>query len=144
MEDNSENIESIFELIKDIKKNNEEIKEKNLDSDIINKINEKTCGENEKKNYFIIKHSPFYIVDKEPIEELLEELNYNELENELDEINDEEFKKKLEKKFKNKDFTELKNKIQENINIYNTEEEINDIIINEKKVILINENIKFI
>ena len=100
MEDNSENIESIFELIKDIKKNNEEIKEKNLDSDIINKINEKTCGENEKKNYFIIKHSPFYIVDKEPIEELLEELNYNDLESELDEINDEEFKKKLEANYK--------------------------------------------
>ena len=141
MEDYSENIEEIFKLIKDIKINNDEIKEKKLDSDIINKINEKKRSENKKKNYFIIKHSPFYIVDKEPIEELMEELNYNEIEKDMDEINDKQLKKKLEEKFKNKDITDLKNNIKEKINIYYTEEEIYDIINNEKQVVFINENI---
>ena len=139
MEDESDNIEEAFKLIKDIKNNNKEIKEKNFDSDIFNKINENS--EDEKKNYFIIKHSPFYIVDKEPIEQLMEELNYDEIENDMDNISDKELKMKIKKFIKNKDIDELKDEIKEKLNIYNTEEDINDIIKNGKKVIFIKENI---
>ena len=139
MEDESDNIEEAFKLIKDIKNNNKEIKEKNFDSDIFNKINENS--EDEKKNYFIIKHSPFYIVDREPIEQLMEELNYDEIENDMDNISDKELKMKIKKFIKNKDIDELKDEIKEKLNIYNTEEDINDIIKNGKKVIFIKENI---
>ena len=134
MEDESYNIEEAFKLIKDIKNNNKEIKEKNFDSDIFNKITENS--EDEKKNYFIIKHSPFYIVDKEPIEQLMEELNYDEIENDMDNISDKELKMKIKKFIKNKDIDELKDEIKEKLNIYNTEEDINDIIKNEKKLFL--------
>ena len=51
MEDDEKdkNIEEILELVKEIKKNNDELEKNRLDSEIINKINEKS--ENEKKNY---------------------------------------------------------------------------------------------
>ena len=138
-DDNDEKIKEILDLVKEIKKNNDELEKNNLDSEIINKTNENSEGE--KKNYMKLKYIELYIVDKEPIDKLMEELKYNELENLIKEEDDDDLKDKLEELHKNTDFSDLKEDIVEDINVYNTEKEIDDIIKNEKEVILINENI---
>ena len=142
MEDDGDNkIEEIFDLIKEIKKNNDELKKNRLDSEIINKTKEK--GENEKKNYLILKYLELYIVDKKPLEKLMKELKYNELENILnnDEYDDKDLKDKLEELHKNTDFSYLKEEIIKDINVYSTEKEIDEIIKKKKEVILINDSV---
>ena len=137
-DDNDEKIKEILDLVKEIKKNNDELEKNNLDSEIINKTNENSEGE--KKNYMKLKYIELYIVDKEPIDKLMKELKYNELENLIKE-DDGDLKDKLVELHKNTDFSDLKEEIVEDINVYNTEKELDDIIKNEKEVILINENI---
>ena len=101
MEDNKdEEIKEVVELLKEIKENNDHIKENKIDTDIINKINK----EDEKK-YFKLNYTELYIVDKESIEKLLDELNYDELENLIDKNDDddnEELNGKLEELLKDK------------------------------------------
>jgi len=142
MEDDEKdkNIEEILELVKEIKKNNDELEKNRLDSEIINKINEKS--ENEKKNYLKLNFIELYIVNKEPIDKLMKELKYDELKNLIkDEDNDDNLKDKLEELHENTDLSELKEQIIQDINVYNTEKEIEDIIKNGEQVILINEDI---
>ena len=52
-DDKDEEIKEIVELLKAIKKNNDHLKEKKIDIDIINKIN----NEDEKKNYFKLNYT---------------------------------------------------------------------------------------
>ena len=152
MEDSQdEKYKNIIELLKEIKKNKDECKKNKLDSEIINKINEKS--ENEKKNYLKLKFRKLFIVDKGSINKLIEELKYEELEDLLDdedndddnddndETNNMKLEDKIKKLFKDKDFSKLKEEISEDLKIYNTEKEMDDIIKNEIEVILINENL---
>jgi hypothetical protein len=149
MEDSQdEKYKNIIDLLKEIKKNKEECKKNKLDSEIINKINEKS--ENEKKNYRKLNFRKLFIVDKGSINKLIEELKYEELEDLLDdedndddndESNDIKLEDKIKKLFKGKDVSKLKEKISEDLKIYNTEKEMDDIIKNEIEVILINESL---
>ena len=134
-----EKINSIYDLIKGIKKYNEDLEKEKIDSDIINKIK---IGENDKKNYIKLKYNKLYIVDKKPIADLLEELNYETIVNMFGEKEDEneyEIKEKIEELFKDKAFPNLEN--FKNINAYNTEEQIDEIINQKKEVLLVNKNI---
>ena len=135
MEDKEdEEIKEIVELLKEINKNNAQIKKNKIDPDIINKIND-----DEKIKYFKLNYTELYIVDKESIEKLLEELNYDELENLIEQNDGEELNEKLEKLFKDKNFSDLKDEIKNTIKIYNAEKEIDEIIKNQKKITFINE-----
>ena len=141
-DDQDENLEDILTLIKEIKKNNEELKKKKLDNEIINKI--EGNKKDKKKNYLKLKYTELYIVDKKPIEELMEDLQYNKLEKlipEDEEDDEDDLKNKIEEIHKDTDFSKLKEKIIKDINVYSTEEEIDEIIENQKEVILINEDI---
>ena len=138
-DDKDEEIKEVVELLKEIKENNDHIKENKIDTDIINKINK----EDEKK-YFKLNYTELYIVDKESIEKLLDELNYDELENLIDKNDDddnEELNDKLEELLKDKDFSDLKDEIKDNIKVYNTETEIDDIINNNEKVTFVSESV---
>ena len=138
MEDSQdEKYKNIIDLLKEIKKNKEECKKNKLDSEIINKINEKS--ENEKKNYRKLNFTKLFIVDKGSINKLIEELKYEELEDLLDdedndddndESNDIKLEDKIKKLFKDKDVSKLKEEISEDLKIYNTEKEMDDIIKN--------------
>ena len=152
MEDSQdEKYKNIIDLLKEIKKNKDECKKNKLDSEIINKINEKS--ENEKKNYLKLKFRKLFIVDKGSINKLIEELKYEELEDLLDdedndddnddndESNNIKLEDKIKKLFKDKDVSKLKEEISKDLKIYNTEKEMDDIIKNEIEVILINESL---
>ena len=152
MEDSQdEKYKNIIDLLKEIKKNKDACKKNKLDSEIINKINEKS--ENEKKNYRKLNFRKLFIVDKGSINKLIEELKYEELEDLLDdedngddnddndESNDIKLEDKIKKLFKDKDVSKLKEEISEDLKIYNTEKEMDDIIKNEIEVILINESL---
>ena len=134
-----EKINNIYDLIKGIKKYNEDLEKEKLDSDIINKIK---FGENNKNNFTKLRYNELYITDKKPIADLLEELNYEEISKmfgEKDDENENDIKEKIEELFKEKTFPNLEN--FKSINIYNTEEQIDEIINKKKEVLLVNENI---
>ena len=134
-----EKINNIYDLIKGIKKYNEDLEKEKLDSDIINKIK---FGENNKNNFTKLRYNELYITDKKPIADLLEELNYEEISKmfgEKEDENENDIKEKIEELFKEKTFPNLEN--FKSINIYNTEEQIDEIINKKKEVLLVNENI---
>ena len=137
MED-SNDINDIYELIKDFKKFKKEFKKLNIDSSIINKIN---SGEINNKYYMKFNFTKIYIIDKKPIVDLLKEIKYKEIikllseEEEDDDEND--IKEKIKGIFKEGVIPKLNNRFDE-INIYNTEKELDEIINEKKEVLLVN------
>jgi len=136
-----ENINNIFEIIKAFYMNNLFLKETiKFDLDLFQEIN-KYKTNNIKKLIKSFKYEEIYIVNKKPFEELLHKINYYNFRTMIEkQLEDDKIKEKM------KDFC-LNNpslNIQEflkGIEYYYTEELINKIILNNLDVIFINEEI---
>ena len=135
-----ENTNNIFEIIKAFYKNNSFLKEnKKFDLDLFQKLNESKANNN-KKFIKSLKYEEILIVNKKPFEDLLKKINYYDFSKAFEEEpKDDEIKEKIKQNFQNNSLN-----IQEclkGIEYYYTEEHINKIIEDNLEVIFINEEI---
>jgi len=131
-----ENTNNIFEIIKAFYNNNSKLK----DLDLFQKINENKSNHN-KKIIKSLKLEEIYIVNKKPFEELLKKINYNDLNKIFEEkLEDDEIKEKIKQNFQNSTSLDFQECLK-GIEFYFTEEHINKIIENNLDVIFINEEI---
>ena len=136
-----ENTNNIFEIIKAFHKNNSFLKEKNkFDLDLFQKLNENKSNNN-KKFIKSLKYEEIYIVNKKPFEDLLKKINYNDLSKIFEEeLDDDKIKEKIKQNFQNNISLDVQECLK-GIEYYYTEELINKIIEDNLDVIIINEEI---
>ena len=141
MEENEEDrINNIFEILKSINNNNKFLEENNI-NDIFNNLNEE--DDTKKKNYFILKYTKTYLINRDPIEELRNKLHFDDFENILnkeEEIDEDEMKNTI-KKYLEKDNSFNIDYYLRQIEFYNTEEKINEIINKNTKIYFANEEL---
>ena len=77
-------INNILEIIKEYKESNEFFQEKQLDNDIFKKVND---NKDNKKKYLKLKYNEIYIINKKPIDDLMNKLNFKEFEDLLNDEN---------------------------------------------------------
>ena len=144
MEDNNNHqLKNIIEIIKAFKKNNDTLKkDNNLNFDLFNLLNQKKNDENKDKIYSTFKYNKIYIVNKEPIDKIMEILHFDEFDKFLkDNLKNKEIKKFSNNIFKNKYYSLNYGKYIRNIQYYYTSKKINEIIEKNGKIIFINEEI---
>ena len=133
--DEDENINIIFDIIKEFHNNN--IK---FGLDLFQKLNESKTN-NYRKFIKSLKYEEIYLVNKRPFEELLKKINYYDFSKSFEEeLEDDEIKEKIKQIFQNNISLEFQEFFKE-IEYYYTVEHINKIIEDKLNVILINEEI---
>ena len=133
-------INDIFDIIKELKENKDFFEEKKLDCDIFNKIANKES--NNRKKYLTFNYTQIYIVNRKPIQDIMNRLNFDEFEEIMNKGNDEE---ENEKNIKNK----IKNFINDikldnytkDLKFYSNEKESIEIIENNIDIFFIKENL---
>jgi len=133
--DEDENINIIFDIIKEFHNNN--IK---FGLDLFQKLNENKTN-NHRKFIISLKYDEIYLVNKRPFEELLKKINYYDFSKSFEEeLEDDEIKEKIKQNFQNNVSLEFQEFFKE-IEYYYTVEHVKKIIEDNLNVILINEEI---
>ena len=133
-------INNILEIIKEYKESNEFFQEKQLDNDIFKKVNDNK--DNNKKKYLKLKYNEIYIINKKPIDDLMNKLNFKEFEDLLNDKNDEEeesIKNKIKDFIKDNPSINIENYLK-NLEFYDSEEKIEEIINKNIDIIFVKEN----
>lgn len=135
-----EQANKILEIIKVFNDNNNFYKNNNIDFELFNKLKEDdNNNSNSKKKISTLKFKKVYIINKKPLEELMNELHYNDnanILNEDDDIDDEELYNKIKNSF-NDDININIQKYINQLEFYNTEEKINEIINGKKDILFV-------
>ena len=133
-----DDLDNIFELCKAFYKNDDKIKQNNLD--VFQQMDKDDY--NDKKKIRKISYEKIYIIDKKPIEDIMNKLNFSEYEslfNEQDNKNtDDKIKNKIKQFMENNPSFKIKDDLQK-IKFYSTLDEVNDVFNNYKRAYFIKE-----
>jgi len=133
MEDDEVNL---FDFCKEYYENNKKFKENELNG-LFQKIDKDEF--NDKKKINKISYHKIYIVDKNPIEDIMNNLNFSEYESLLNEQdNDDKIKDKIKEFMKNNPSLKIEDDLQK-IKFYSTFDEVNDIFNNNKSIYFLKE-----
>ena len=133
MEDDEVNL---FEFCKEYYENNKKFKENELNG-LFQQIDKDDF--NDKKKINKISYHKIYIVDKNPIEDIMNKLNFSEYESLLNEQdNDDKIKDKIKEFMKNNPSLKIEDDLQK-IKFYSTFDEVNDIFNNNKSIYFLKE-----
>ena len=135
MEDNIDNINNIFDICKEYHKNENKLKEKKID-ELFQKMDKDDYNDNKKVKK--LSYEKIYIVDKQPIEDIMNKLNFSEYESLLNEQEDDKIKEKIKELIKNNPSLNIKDDLKK-IKFYSTFDEVSDIFNNNKKIYFLKE-----
>ena len=135
MEENKEEqINNIFDILKSMNDNNKFLDKNNMN----NLFNDKK----EEKKYLKLKFEKIYIINREPIEELMNKLHFNEFENLLnkkeDDYDEDEIKEKIEKYIEDDSSINIDIYLDK-IEFYNTQDKIDEIVNQNIKALFVEE-----
>ena len=134
MEEKEEQINNIFEILKSMNDNNKFLDKNNMNN-LFNDIKEE-------KKYLKLKFEKIYIINREPIEELMNKLHFNEFENLLnkkeDDYDEDEIKDKIKKYIEDDSSINIDDCLDK-IEFYNTEDKIDEILNQNIKTLFVEE-----
>jgi len=129
----------LFDFCKEFYRNDKKFKNNKIDG-LFQKIDKNDYNNN--KNIKKISYEKIYIVDKSPIEDIMNKLNYSEYESLLNEQdnknNDDKIKNKIIEFMKNNPSLKIKDGLQK-IKFYSTFDEVKDVFNNNKNIYFLKE-----
>ena len=139
-------INNFFNLIKEYKSNKESfIKDYNLNLDIISALTNEDNNKDDNIKYKLLKVTKIYIINRQPLDELMKRLNFKDYENLLNQDdNAEENEMKIKNKIKDfigdNSFIDLDSYTKDLV-FYHTEEEIKEIFEKNLNIIFVKEDL---
>ena len=131
---------SLFDFCKEFYENDKKFKENKIDG-LFQKMDKNDFNDNKKVKK--ISYKKIYIVDKKPIEDLMNKLNFSEYESLLNEQdnnnNDDKIKEKIKKFIENNPSLKIKDDLQQ-IQFYSTFDEVRDIFNFNKDIYFLKED----
>ena len=131
---------SLFDFCKEFYENDKKFKENKIDG-LFQKMDKNDFNDNKKVKK--ISYKKIYIVDKKPIEDLMNKLNFSEYESLLNEQdnnnNDDKIKEKIKKFIENNPSLKIKDDLQK-IQFYSTFDEVRDIFNFNKDIYFLKED----